>query len=182
MDLDFTEEHEMLREMVRGVCAEYSPLDVVRALEDEPVGAPRGAGPHLDAPLAVDVVGVGRRDGLVGGRHPGREEDVAAVVVRAVVGIGLVVVLVVAAGADFLSSFLVSASFLCRFVSVLLSSSRSELCQSGVAASSLSASSAVCSLSLSLLSLTQTFRFRMEGKEISLSLYDQLFGTVLSLY
>jgi len=38
MDLDFTEEHEMLREMVRGVCAEYSPLEVVRALEDDAKG------------------------------------------------------------------------------------------------------------------------------------------------
>ena len=40
MDLDFTEEHEMLREMVRGVCAEYSPLEVVRALEDDEKGYP----------------------------------------------------------------------------------------------------------------------------------------------
>ncbi len=40
MDLDFTEEHEMLREMVRGVCVEYAPLDVVRALEDDEKGYP----------------------------------------------------------------------------------------------------------------------------------------------
>jgi len=40
MDLDFTEEQEMLREMVRGVCAEYASLDVVRKLEDDPVGYP----------------------------------------------------------------------------------------------------------------------------------------------
>ncbi len=38
MDLDFTEEHEMLREMVRGVCAEYAPLEVVRALENDERG------------------------------------------------------------------------------------------------------------------------------------------------
>ena len=38
MDLDFTEEHEMLREMVRGVCAEYSPLEVVRELENDEKG------------------------------------------------------------------------------------------------------------------------------------------------
>jgi alkylation response protein AidB-like acyl-CoA dehydrogenase len=38
MDLDFTEEQEMLREMVRGVCAEFSPLDTVRAMEDDPTG------------------------------------------------------------------------------------------------------------------------------------------------
>ena len=40
MDLDFTEEQEMLRDMVRGVCAEYAPLDVVRAMEDDPTGYP----------------------------------------------------------------------------------------------------------------------------------------------
>jgi alkylation response protein AidB-like acyl-CoA dehydrogenase len=38
MDLDFTEEHEMLRAMVRGVCEQYSPLETVRALEDDEQG------------------------------------------------------------------------------------------------------------------------------------------------
>jgi len=40
MDLDFSEEQHMLREMVRGVCNEYSPLDVVREMEDDPTGYP----------------------------------------------------------------------------------------------------------------------------------------------
>lgn len=40
MDLDLTQEQEMLRDMVRGVCAEYSPLDVVRKFEDDPIGYP----------------------------------------------------------------------------------------------------------------------------------------------
>ena len=40
MDLDFTDEHEMLREMVRAVCTEHSPVDVVRALEDDAKGYP----------------------------------------------------------------------------------------------------------------------------------------------
>ena len=40
MDLDFSEEQEMLRDMVRGVCAEYSPMDTVRALEDDATGYP----------------------------------------------------------------------------------------------------------------------------------------------
>jgi alkylation response protein AidB-like acyl-CoA dehydrogenase len=40
MDLDFTEEHEMLRDMVRGVCAQYSPLEVVRELENDEKGYP----------------------------------------------------------------------------------------------------------------------------------------------
>jgi len=38
MDLDFSEEQEMLREMVRGVCSEQCPIEVVRKLEDDPVG------------------------------------------------------------------------------------------------------------------------------------------------
>lgn len=40
MDLDFSEEQQMLREMVRGVCREYCPLETVRALEDDPKGYP----------------------------------------------------------------------------------------------------------------------------------------------
>jgi alkylation response protein AidB-like acyl-CoA dehydrogenase len=40
MDLDFSEEQQMLREMVRGVCNEYSPLEVVRQMEDDPTGYP----------------------------------------------------------------------------------------------------------------------------------------------
>jgi alkylation response protein AidB-like acyl-CoA dehydrogenase len=38
MDLDFSEEQEMLREMVRGVCGEYAAIDLVRAMEDDPKG------------------------------------------------------------------------------------------------------------------------------------------------
>ena len=30
MDLEFTEEQEMLRDMVRGVCSSYSSLETVR--------------------------------------------------------------------------------------------------------------------------------------------------------
>ncbi|MGZ8763167.1 MAG: acyl-CoA dehydrogenase family protein [Acidimicrobiia bacterium] len=40
MDLSFSEEQDMLREMVRGVCSSYSPLDTVRAMEDDPTGYP----------------------------------------------------------------------------------------------------------------------------------------------
>lgn len=40
MDLDFSEEQEMLRDMVRGVCSEYASLEVVRASEDDPTGYP----------------------------------------------------------------------------------------------------------------------------------------------
>jgi alkylation response protein AidB-like acyl-CoA dehydrogenase len=40
LDLDFTGEQEMLREMVRGVIGQHASLDVVRALEDDAVGYP----------------------------------------------------------------------------------------------------------------------------------------------
>lgn len=41
LDLEFTEEQEMLRAMVRGLCAELSPLSRVRELEDDPDGVAR---------------------------------------------------------------------------------------------------------------------------------------------
>jgi alkylation response protein AidB-like acyl-CoA dehydrogenase len=40
MDLELSEEQQMLREMARGVCSTYAPLTTVRALEDDPVGYP----------------------------------------------------------------------------------------------------------------------------------------------
>jgi len=42
MDLDFSEEQELLRETVRRVCAEHAPLEVVRQMEDDPTGYPAG--------------------------------------------------------------------------------------------------------------------------------------------
>lgn len=38
LDLDFTPEQDMLREMVRGLLAQHSSLETVRELEDDPVG------------------------------------------------------------------------------------------------------------------------------------------------
>jgi len=38
MDLEFTDEQHLLRETVRGVCTRHCGLDVVRRLEDDPVG------------------------------------------------------------------------------------------------------------------------------------------------
>jgi alkylation response protein AidB-like acyl-CoA dehydrogenase len=40
MDLDFSEEQQVLREMVRGLCSEYAPLEVVRQMEDDAKGYP----------------------------------------------------------------------------------------------------------------------------------------------
>jgi alkylation response protein AidB-like acyl-CoA dehydrogenase len=40
MDLDLTPEQELLRETVRGVCTRHAGLDIVRQLEDDPIGYP----------------------------------------------------------------------------------------------------------------------------------------------
>ena len=40
MDLDFNDEQEMLRETLRRLCTEHAPLEVVRAMEDDPTGYP----------------------------------------------------------------------------------------------------------------------------------------------
>jgi alkylation response protein AidB-like acyl-CoA dehydrogenase len=48
LDLDFTDEQDMLREMVRGLCGQYSDQEVVRSLQDDPTGYP----PELWAQLA----------------------------------------------------------------------------------------------------------------------------------
>ena len=40
MNLDFSEEQQVLRDTVRKLCAEYSPVAVVRAMEDDPKGVP----------------------------------------------------------------------------------------------------------------------------------------------
>ncbi|HUI01900.1 MAG TPA: acyl-CoA dehydrogenase family protein [Acidimicrobiales bacterium] len=55
LDLSFSPEQEMLRETVRKVCATFSPLSVVRALEDDPVGY----APELWSQLAeLDLIGL----------------------------------------------------------------------------------------------------------------------------
>lgn len=41
LNLDFSEEQDMLRDMVRGVCTQLSPLEKVRELEDDPDGIAR---------------------------------------------------------------------------------------------------------------------------------------------
>jgi alkylation response protein AidB-like acyl-CoA dehydrogenase len=40
LDLDFTEEQDMLRDLVRGLCEQYAPEEVVRRYEDDPIGYP----------------------------------------------------------------------------------------------------------------------------------------------
>ena len=40
MDLEFSEEQQLLRETVRRLCSEHAPLDVVRQMEDDATGYP----------------------------------------------------------------------------------------------------------------------------------------------
>jgi len=55
VDLDLSAEQEMLREMVRGVCASYASLETLRALEDDPVGY----SPELWKQMAeLDLIGL----------------------------------------------------------------------------------------------------------------------------
>jgi alkylation response protein AidB-like acyl-CoA dehydrogenase len=55
MDLDFTEEQEMLRDMVRGLCSSYVPLETVRALEDDPLGYSEEMWKQM---AALDLIGM----------------------------------------------------------------------------------------------------------------------------
>ncbi|MGZ4691192.1 MAG: acyl-CoA dehydrogenase family protein [Acidimicrobiia bacterium] len=55
MDLEFTEEQEMLREMVRGVCSSYASLETVREVEDDPIGYPIELWKQL---AALDLIGL----------------------------------------------------------------------------------------------------------------------------
>ena len=55
MDLDFSDEQEMLREMVRGVCADYAGIEVVREMEDDPIGYPASFWDQLGE---LDLVGL----------------------------------------------------------------------------------------------------------------------------
>jgi alkylation response protein AidB-like acyl-CoA dehydrogenase len=55
MDLDFTEEQNMLRELVRDVGAAYAPSDVVRDLEDDPTGYPAELWKQL---AELDLIGL----------------------------------------------------------------------------------------------------------------------------
>jgi len=55
MDLDFSEEQTVLRDMVRGVLAEHSPIEVVRRTEDDPIGYPEALWKQL---AEVGVTGI----------------------------------------------------------------------------------------------------------------------------
>ncbi len=55
LDLDFTSEQDLLRDTVRGVCAQYSPLTTVRQLEDDATGYATDLWKQL---AALDLLGL----------------------------------------------------------------------------------------------------------------------------
>lgn len=63
LDLTFSAEQEMLRDVVRQLCAEHSPPSVVREMEDDPVGFPAALWKRL---AALDLLGL-----LVPAEHGG---------------------------------------------------------------------------------------------------------------
>ncbi len=56
MDLDFTEEHGILRDMVRTLCAEHATVEVVRAFEDDARGYPDGLWKQLSEQGLVGIL------------------------------------------------------------------------------------------------------------------------------
>src|ERR1700733_9641957 len=55
LDLDFDQEQELLRQTVREVLARHSPLEVVRQMEDDPVGYPAALWTQLGE---LDLIGL----------------------------------------------------------------------------------------------------------------------------
>jgi alkylation response protein AidB-like acyl-CoA dehydrogenase len=90
MDLDLTSEQELLRDSVRGICARYSGLDVVRQLEDDPVGYPEKLWMGL-AELGLNDMGdLGMLDGVVVYQELGRSLAPSPHFVSSVLSAGLV--------------------------------------------------------------------------------------------
>ena len=63
MNLDLTPEQEMLREMVRGVCSSYSPLETVREMV-EGSDELRATSPGVEVRGVVDAAGAPFSGGL----------------------------------------------------------------------------------------------------------------------
>jgi len=65
VDLELTEEQQLLRETVRGLCARHAGLDVVRQLEDDPVGYPEKFWLQLGEAGVLDVSELSMLDAVV---------------------------------------------------------------------------------------------------------------------
>ncbi len=99
MDLDFSAEQDMLREMVRGLCTTASPLERVRDLEDDPIGFSRELWSQLGeldliglmVPTEFGGSGMSAIDGIVLYEELGRGLVPLPHFVSAVVSAGLIV-------------------------------------------------------------------------------------------
>jgi alkylation response protein AidB-like acyl-CoA dehydrogenase len=65
VDLDFSDEQEMLREAVRGVCEKHAPLSVVREVEDDPIGYPESFWTQLAELGLLDMSSLTTLDAVV---------------------------------------------------------------------------------------------------------------------
>jgi len=72
MDLELTEEQQLLRETVRGLCVRHAGLDVVRQLEDDAVGYPEKFWLQLGDAGLLDVSELSMLDAVVTYEELGR--------------------------------------------------------------------------------------------------------------
>jgi alkylation response protein AidB-like acyl-CoA dehydrogenase len=72
MDLELSEEQELLRETVRGLCARHAGLDVVRELENDPVGYPEKFWLQLAEAGLLDLAELSMLDAVVMYQELGR--------------------------------------------------------------------------------------------------------------
>jgi alkylation response protein AidB-like acyl-CoA dehydrogenase len=98
LDLKFTDEQQMLRDTVRGICNQYAPRTVVRELEDDPVGYPAELWKQLAAldllglliPVEFGGSGMGLLEGVVMYEEFGRSLAPAPHLVSCVLAAGMV--------------------------------------------------------------------------------------------
>jgi alkylation response protein AidB-like acyl-CoA dehydrogenase len=89
MDLDLTEEQELLRETVRGLSARHAGLDVVRQLENDPVGYPEKFWLQLGEAGLLDLGELSMLDAVVMYQELGRSLASSPHFVSSVMGAGV---------------------------------------------------------------------------------------------
>src|SRR2546421_759729 len=72
MDLELSEEQQLLRETVRGLCSRHAGLDVVRQLENDPVGYPEKFWLQLGEAGLLDIGELSTLDAVVMYQELGR--------------------------------------------------------------------------------------------------------------
>ena len=90
MDLDFSDEQEMLREAVRGVCEKHAPLSVVREVEDDAIGYPESFWTQLAELGLCDVSSMSMLDAVVMYEEFGRALAPSPHFVSAVLSAGVI--------------------------------------------------------------------------------------------